>query len=145
MKAFRFSLDAVLKLAVRRDLEARIELARWTGELSRLRNQETLLTAALGEAEREAGRSSHTTAMARPYRTALAERLRAVAIEASRASALLADARRAWIAAREKKMTFEGLRERRREAHDAAALQAEQRELEELDRMRRAAAGRSER
>ena len=91
MRKFRFALEPVLKLAVRRDLEARIRIAALTSNLAGLRNRDHLLEAASAHAEREAGLGGPHSRMAGAYHATLARERQGVTHAISRTTALLGE------------------------------------------------------
>ncbi|MFQ5505152.1 MAG: flagellar export protein FliJ [Planctomycetota bacterium] len=132
MKRFKFSLDKVLKVRVRRELAARRRLAADLAELARVRRRLEELRSAKGHAEREAASLSPVAGMARAYLDTLAYRRNLLDLDLSRTSAGVEASKERWLVCNRDKKALDRLREMRLRDYMIEVSRREQLELEEL-------------
>ena len=142
MQAFRFRAAAALEHRRREEEAAEAVLARAEAQFTASREVVTAATArhaAAMTAQDDAVRSGtggHTLVWHRNWITSLAAAVVAARREMNRQEAVVAEVRKAWYAARRKRLMLERLRDRALARHRVAEQRWELKQIDELARMR---------
>lgn len=136
MRRFRFRLEGLLRVRSRVERIAQRAVAEAMGEVTRVQQCMDSATAGLRDCEDQACGNGPESLLARALADGLRRHHMRLETELSGAEARLDRARTDWLESRRQHRVIEQLRERRHEEWRVDAERSEQREIEELAKLR---------